>query len=61
MNGFWYIKRDSNVFTHSVSNFRKIFVTEEDLYIFFAHFHMHISSFTFIRQDWNAVVYYLIV
>ena len=25
------------------------------------HFHMHISSFTFIRQDWNAVVYYLIV
>ena len=25
------------------------------------HFHMHISSFTFIRQAWNAVVYYLIV
>ena len=49
---------------HSISNFRKIFVAEGlkgTRTFYLPHFHVNISSFTFTRQAWNAIGYYLIL
>ena len=49
---------------HSISNFRKIFVAEGlkgTRTFYLPHSYVNISSFTFIRQAWNATGYYLIV
>ena len=53
-----------NVFTHDVAfriSVRSLSLKGTSSTFCLPHAHMNISSFTFIRQAWNAVVYYLIV